>query len=257
MFGQLDPSCPPFHVDVSNSRSARHDAARVRHRVYCIERGYEAGVGGIETDVYDVVSRHVVLRDAAGDPVGTTRLVRHSYLGYPMERVCPGIIDTLGLDRAATAELSRFSLVRGAEAAVAAPRGAMRLALMRGIVALCREGAHATWCALMEPGLLRLLRASSIHFTPVGPLVEHRGLRQSCHAEVAGVLEHIRREKEPLWRYLTGATQTQALAVGGTSRPTAAACMARRSSTAPASSVFPNGSTGGGNLGIAGSAHSA
>lgn len=257
MLGQLDPSRPPFVVDVSNSRSARHDAARVRHRVYCIERGYEAGVGGIETDAYDAVSRHVVLRDAAGDPVGTTRLVRHSYLGYPMERVCPGVIGAMGLDRAATVELSRFSLIRGAEAAAAAPSGSMRLALMRGIVALCREGAHTTWCALMEPGLLRLLRASSIHFTPVGPLVEHRGLRQSCHAEVAGVLERIRREKEPLWRYLTGETRTRAPAVGGTSRPTAAACVAGRSSTASAGSVRPNGSTVRGDLEATGSALSA
>lgn len=255
MLGQFDPLRLPFHVDVSNSRSARHDAARVRHRVYCIERGYEAGVGGIETDAYDVVSRHVVLRDAAGDPVGTTRLVRHSYLGYPMERVCPGIIDAMGLDRAITAELSRFSLVKGAEATAAAPSGSMRLALMRGIVALCREGVHATWCALMEPSLLRLLRASSIHFTPVGPLVEHRGLRQSCHAEVAGVLDRIRREKEPLWHYLTGETRTQALAVGDTLP--AAARAARQSSTAPASSVRSNGSTGGSSPETAGSARSA
>lgn len=207
------PMRPPFHVDVSNSRSARHDAARVRHRVYCIERGYEAGVGGIETDPYDVVSRHVVLRDAAGDPVGTTRLVRHSHLGYPVERICPGISDAMGLDRAVTVELSRFSLVRGAEAAAVAPSGSMRLALMQGVVTLCREGGHASWCALMEPGLLRLLRASSIHFTPTGPLVEHRGLRQPCHAEIGGVLERIRREKEPLWRYLTGGTGTRAAVV--------------------------------------------
>ena len=96
MSGQSGASRPPFHVDVSNSRSARRDAARVRHRVYCVERGFEARAGGLETDAYDAVSRHVVLRDAGGDPVGTTRLVRHSRLGFPMERACaPGIIDAL------------------------------------------------------------------------------------------------------------------------------------------------------------------
>lgn len=130
-----------------------------------------------------------------------------------MERVCPGVVDAMGLDRAVAAELSRFSLVRGAQAAAAAPSGSMRLALMQGIVTLCREGGHASWCALMEPALLRLLRASSIHFTPAGPLVEHRGLRQPCHAGVGGVLERIRRENEPLWRYLTGGTGARAAVV--------------------------------------------
>lgn len=224
MSGQSGASRPPFHIDISNSHSARHDAARVRHRVYCVERGFEARTGGVETDAYDAVSRHVVLRDAAGDPVGTTRLVRHSHLGFPMERVCaPGIIEAMGLDRAATVELSRFSLAKGAEAATGAPNGSMRLALLRGVVALRGEDDHTNWCALMEPSLLRLLQASSIYFTPVGPLVEHRGLRQSCHADATGVLERIRREREPLWRYIVGGTKT---AAGGHHREVAAAAAA-------------------------------
>ena len=197
----------PFFVDVSNSRSARHDAVRVRHQVYCVERGYEVGTGGIETDAHDAVSRHVVLRDAAGDSVGTTRLVGHSHLGFPMEHACaPGIVDAMGLDRGATVEVSRFSLVKGAEAAAGAPGGSMRLALIQGIFTLCREDGHEHWCALMEPSLLRLLRATSIHFVPVGSIVEHRGLRQPCHTGIAAVLERIRREREPLWRYFTAGT---------------------------------------------------
>lgn len=114
MLDRLGESCLPFVVDTTNSRLARHDAVRVRHRVYCVERGYETGHGGIETDAHDTVSRHVVLRGPDGDPVSTTRLVRHSRLGFPMEHACvPGIIDAMGLDRGITVEVSRFSLFRG------------------------------------------------------------------------------------------------------------------------------------------------
>lgn len=204
MLDRLGESRLPFVVDATNSPLPRHDAVRVRHRVHRVERGYEAGHGGVEPDAHDVVSHHVVLRGPDGDPVGTTRLVRHSRLGSPMEHACaPGIIDAMGLERGVTVEVSRFSLVKGAEAAIGAPGGSMRLGLIQGIIALCRHNGHEDWCALMEPSLLRLLRATSIHFTAVGPLVEHRGLRQICHARVTAVLERLRREREPLWRYLT------------------------------------------------------
>ena len=79
----------------------------------------------------------------------------------------------------------------------------MRLGLIQGIITLCRGDGYENWCALMEPSLLRLLHTTSIHFTTVGPLGEHRGLRQSCHARIATLLERLRREREPLWRYLT------------------------------------------------------
>lgn len=192
----------PFTVDVSNSASTCRDALRVRHQVYCVERGYEAGAGGVETDAYDAHASHVVLRDAAGDPLGTTRLVRDSHLGFPMEAVAPGVVAAMGVERRRSAELSRFSLPRGAEAAIGAPPGSLRLALVQGVVTLSGAAGHEALVAMMEPALLRLLRGAAIHFEAVGPLVEHRGLRQPCFLRFPAALERVRAERPEVWHYL-------------------------------------------------------
>ena len=79
----------------------------------------------------------------------------------------------------------------------------MRLFLMRGIVAV--SGAHnlTHWCAIMEQSLLRLLRATAIHFEHVGPAVEYHGVRQPAVGAISTVLGRIRAEKPLVWSFIT------------------------------------------------------
>src|SRR3546814_18623440 len=79
----------------------------------------------------------------------------------------------------------------------------MALGLFRGIIRLSirREVSH--WCLAAEPSLLRRLRGLGLHFEPAGPLVEHRGLRQICYAEVTELLARVEAERPEIWDVMT------------------------------------------------------
>jgi N-acyl amino acid synthase of PEP-CTERM/exosortase system len=119
-----------------------------------------------------------------------------------------------------TAEVSRFSISKqlrrrntdtlyGEDEAV--PTDAidrrsgplMRLGLIQTLVRMSALHGITHWCAIMEPKLLRMLAAMSIHFEPIGGLVEYHGLRQPCFCRVASVLEQVKSERLDFWEVLT------------------------------------------------------
>src|ERR1700684_376337 len=74
---------------------------RLRYQVYCVEKGYEPGYDGMESDEFDSDARHVLLiHRASGEPVGTVRIVPSSPAsggrGMPMTAVCaPSVMRNL------------------------------------------------------------------------------------------------------------------------------------------------------------------
>lgn len=184
-----------------------HDAYRLRHQVYCLERGYEPGQDGLETDAFDSHAAHVVLRLAgSGTVIGTARLIlpdpaRRSD-SFPMQGVCtPDRFSALPF--AHTAEISRFALSRERHCLSAAAASLSRLALVRGLVQASQQAGVTHWCAVMERTLLRLLRASSIHFQDMGPVVEYHGLRQPASCDLAAMLGRMAQEQPAIWSYVT------------------------------------------------------
>jgi N-acyl amino acid synthase of PEP-CTERM/exosortase system len=101
------------------------------------------------------------------------------------------------------AEISRFVLSRTQRATSPASQHLLRLSLMRGIALLTTIHRPTCLCALVEPSLSRLLCASGIHFHPVGPLVEHHGLRQLVVRRVDELLGGIRHENPAVWGFIT------------------------------------------------------
>lgn len=182
-------------------------AQRLRYRVYCEERGFEPGVDGLETDEFDGAARHVLVRSrVTGATLGTVRVVlpppEGGQDGFPMNRVCaPFVLAPLPIR--ATGEISRFALTRERAGVSAAAGALMRLCLMRGIVQVSAEAGLTHWCAIMETSLLRLLRATAIHFVPVGPKVEYHGTRQPAVAAIDTILGRIRLEQPVVWSYIT------------------------------------------------------
>lgn len=182
------------------------DAHRLRHQVYCLERGYEAGEHGLEIDKYDDHSRHVLLRRrACGQAIGTARLImpaaRPIDTEFPMLEVCrPSDLSRLPL--ASTAEVSRFALSRDRHGLSNEAAGLSRLMLVRGLVMLSQRTGVTHWAAMMERTLLRLLRASSIHFSPLGPEVEYHGLRQPASCCVSDMLERMEEEQPAMHAFI-------------------------------------------------------
>ena len=198
-------------IEIANTAVVLRETYELRHQVYCVERGFEPGQDGVERDEYDDLARHAVVRwRQTGEVVGTVRLIlpRIPARGdeFPMQRLCdPALFQGLPMDT--IGEVSRFALAkkntRQMRCVSPASFSLLRLALIQGAVRLSAEAGHTHWLAVMEPTLLRLLRATGIHFMPLGPLVEYHGLRQPSIAELAPMLSRMAEEQPIIWDFLT------------------------------------------------------
>lgn len=197
-----------MEVEVATSAEQILEAQRLRYKVYCEERGFEPGANGLEQDSYDGASRHVLVRGrSTGKVLGTVRVVigaeAPGEASFPMMRVCEQYV-LAPLPVMATGEISRFALTRDRLGVSPTAAALMRLFLMRGIVTVSGMHQLSHWCAIMESSLLRLLRATAIHFQQVGPPVEFHGLRQPAVGAISTVLGRIRNEKPLVWSFITG-----------------------------------------------------
>lgn len=200
-----------FVIEFADTADAQIEAMQLRYQVYCKERGFEPGQDGIEKDQFDHRARHVLVRARrSGRAVGTVRLVRGA-VGlrgpqYPMQ-LATDLPRLRQLPATRTAEVSRFAISKSLRGECAATFGLLRLCLLRGIVALSGELGLTHWCALMEPTLLRLLQMSAIYFQPIGPLVEHHGMRQPSIGPIRQVLDRIRQDCPEVWGFITESGQ--------------------------------------------------
>ena len=193
-----------FTIELATSPDLIREAYSLRNQVYCRERGYFADEAGLETDAFDPRSHHALLRaNTTGDVVGTVRLIiatpDQPLDSFPMQHACRNLLPFVPM--ATTAEISRFAISKARRSALSVPM--MRLALMKGILRLSLELKLTHWCAIMEPSLLRLLQATSIHFCPIGPLLDHHGLRQPCYNDIAAVMARLEDEQPVIWDFLT------------------------------------------------------
>jgi len=196
-----------FSITVADTPDLLAEAFRVRHQVYCVERSFENSSNGLETDGFDDTSRHVLLRHRMTQAVvGTVRVVmpHRAETGalFPMQAVCADPV-LRGLPLRSTGEISRFSLSKDRKASAGAAAVFMRLGLMQGIVQVSRDAGLTHWCAVMERSLLRLLQSTAIHFRPVGPVVEHHGMRQPAVGKIDDIMARIHGEARPVWDYIT------------------------------------------------------
>ncbi len=194
-------------VHLADTPALVEQAYRLRHQVYCLERGYEPSVNDRETDAYDRRARHVVLcLRGCGTVIGTVRMIlpqaRQPTRSFPMQAVCdPAILHAVPFKSAV--EVSRFAVSKERRNISPAAASLSRLALVRGLVQLSQQAGVTHWCAVMERTLLRLLRSSGIHFESVGPLIEYHGLRQPAVCELAGMLDRMRVEQTEIWDFVT------------------------------------------------------
>lgn len=194
-------------VEVAHTPQQVVEAKRLRYQVYCEERGFEAGEGGLEQDAFDDCSEHVLVRSReTGAVYGTVRVAlpaaADDQLGLPMQRFCEEWVLKM-LPRDEVGEVSRFALLRDRTGISPAAAALMRLCLIRGVIRVCGERGVGHLCALMERTLLRLLKVSSIHFAPIGPAVEHHGLRHPSVWNVNDGLDRVRRENHVVWSFIT------------------------------------------------------
>jgi len=199
-------------------------ALQIRYQVYCIENTFEDPVehpDGLESDEFDAYSAHsLIINRSTGEPFGTVRLILpqadHCYRGLPMYGLCgDGAWDWL--PRHSTAEVSRFSISKQSRMRYAVDSGDAvpiraidgrlgpmpRLGLIQALVRMSIQHQITHWCAVMEPGLVRMLSAMGVHFEPIGSPIEYHGLRQPSFCCVAEMLARARRERPAFWDVIT------------------------------------------------------
>ena len=194
-------------VEIADTPALMRECFQLRHQVYCVERTFLTGENGIESDEYDDGSSHAVVRwRHTGQPVGTVRLVLPKSPGghddYPIQHVCDQALFR-GIPLETTGEVSRFALAKLVRGASPSASSLLRLALIQGAVRMSAEAGHTHWLAVMEPTLIRLLRATGIHFTAVGPLVDYHGLRQPAVAELGPTMARLAKEQPVVWDFVT------------------------------------------------------
>lgn len=193
-------------IEIAETRELVQQAYRLRYQVYCVDRGFEAGSNGMEKDQYDSHSEHAVLRlRQSREVVGAVRLILpqpHRPESLPIRTLCePGLLQHL--PAAKTGEVSRFALVKQRHGVSPASCSLLRLALIQGALWLSVRAGHTHWTAMMEPTLLRLLRGTGLHFNPVGPLVEHHGMRQPSWCDLREAFDRMQREQPEIWHFVT------------------------------------------------------
>ncbi len=203
---EISLAASQFTLEQATSPEQLREVFRLRHQVYCVERGYETAVGEEETDEFDCRSRHVLLRHASdGTVVGTVRVLAANLANladsFPMQRVCDASW-LRSLPLRTTGEISRFAISKERRISYSAA-SLLRLTLLRGVVQVSSEMGLTHWLAVMEPSLMRLHQRNGIHFQPAGPLVSYHGIRQPAVGVIASVLARMKHEQLQVWNYLT------------------------------------------------------
>ena len=231
------------HFDVHRADTPeRLDAAyRLRYQVYCVENRFEDPDrchDGRETDDDDDRAVHTLLvHRRSGAAIGTARLIlpeTGSGRPLPIEHVVHPAARALfrPSQRHRIAEISRFAVSKqfrrrrgedrcadtGFRYSAAEVEGAERrllphitFGLVRGLLDLCLEYEITAVAAVMEPALRRVLSRVGIEFGPLGPLVEHHGLRQPCFADIAALVHNSPDRADFLRGYLEASGSMPAL----------------------------------------------
>lgn len=219
-----------FEIVKATGGALREQAYRLRYQAYCIENRFEDAArypDGLETDEFDSHAvQSLLIHRASGAPAGVVRLIlplaAAPERSFPIQRVCraPELLDPQQFPVPVVGEVSRFCISKAfrkrREDALddadtrripspherrVAPH--LTLGLVEALIVMSIEHGIAYWCALMEPAFLRLLGRLGIHFDPLGPMIDHHGIRQPCLIRLDRMLRRAAAENPATWNILT------------------------------------------------------
>ena len=220
-----------FDVALASSKTDRDAVARLRHRVYCEEFGYEPrSADGREVDDYDGHSVScIVTHRRTGTPAGCVRLIcasdtdRLALEDNCLESVHCDYRKSLETRREDVCEFSRLAVdpdfrrrageartLLGAASALRCSRAERRTYSAIGIVCYLSAFAAADLLgrrdvyAMMAPSLPRLLHRSGIPVEQAGSSMEYHGRRAPYFVSTNAVVAHMSDELRPLYRTIRG-----------------------------------------------------
>jgi N-acyl amino acid synthase of PEP-CTERM/exosortase system len=208
-----------FHTQRAASPALVRIAQAIRYQVYCLERKFEneSDHGDrLESDAFDGNAVHaLIFHRPTSEAIGTVRLI--PFIDIDVLQPIRQLLRENGLRARdhvpleTTAEISRFAISnqfrrRRSDDGPADSECRSNLPCLGLIQELVRQSVArglTHWAAVMEPKLLRMLAVMGIHFTPVGPLVDHHGLRQPSVCNLSEMLERLKRDRPEHWMVVT------------------------------------------------------
>jgi N-acyl amino acid synthase of PEP-CTERM/exosortase system len=224
-----------FTFQKVESAELLNEIYRVRYEVYCEECGFlppSDYPDGLEIDVYDEHSIHFVAF-ADGNVVGTSRLVKYSEHGYPLNEHCEVLsVDESQLPKEGLVEVSRLALrksfrrrkkdgIYGVESYLKKSEGGtlpedpeemtdlerarkkplVVLGLYKAMYQEAKRVGFTHWYAAMEKKLWYALKKFRMTFQEIGPETDYYGPVRPY----LGVLDLLEKEvsgSPELWSFL-------------------------------------------------------
>ena len=219
-----------FETRLADRPALIEAAHQLRYQVYCLERKFENAAehsSGLETDQYDSHAiQGLLFHRPTERAIGTVRMILPADLDVgrlPIEQFLRNngidLSDYVDIER--SVEVSRFAISkefrrrRTDDLMMAthplSPQDSARqanlafLSLVQFFLRQSIERRVLYWTAVMEPMLVRMLGRMGIHFRPLGPVVDHHGLRQPSWSYIPTVLDELKREHPDYWEVVTNA----------------------------------------------------
>ena len=224
-----------FEIVIADTPSLLEIVFRMRYQKLCIDMnvpGYEASLypDGQEKDNYDDHSSHVLIRyRQTNEFIGTTRLIMFDKKNpkklFPVEQftqVDSELFNVSNYSRQHTGEISRFLIIKKFERRKAERRNLktrepvaniartdrrsiknLTLVLAAGIVRLSAKYNIKNWLTIMDPALNRLLNYYSLDLNPIGPAIQHYGLRRPYYGELAKIFDKMKQDNRDAWEVVT------------------------------------------------------
>ncbi len=224
-----------FEIVIADTPSLLEIVFRMRYQKLCIDMnvpGYEASLypDGQEKDNYDDHSSHVLIRHRqTNEFIGTTRLIMFDKKNpkklFPVEQyaqIDPELFKANKFSRQHAGEISRFLIIKKFERRKAERRNLktresvagtaktdrrsinnLTLVLMAGIVRVSAKYNISSWFTIMEPALNRLFGYYGLDLNPIGPVVQHYGLRRPYFGELSKILDRMKQSHYNAWEVVT------------------------------------------------------
>ncbi len=231
--GLVDVYHKYFDYRIVRSEADHVAAHQLRYEVYCEETGYlskDINPAGLERDEHDAHSvQSVLLHRASNRVAGTVRMVlpRPSKTGCAQPaRLFSPVLNALPesvLPCKTTGEVSRFAIhpsfrrrlgdglyariFSGDELTMSDfdPRRVIphiTLGLFASIFQIVRENRLTHLCAVIDPGLLRILSRLGLHFHKAGSAIEFHGTRQPVYASGEELLVRLAEDQPAIYELI-------------------------------------------------------
>ncbi|NRH21041.1 PEP-CTERM/exosortase system-associated acyltransferase [Candidatus Gracilibacteria bacterium] len=187
-------------------------AARVRHKVFCQEKGWEeVQTDELEIDENDEHAIPIVLLDKnSSNPIACVRLILADLGDLPVEQY----IEPIEVDRKRSAEVSRLAVIYGfrrrkVEVGKVFPedipdpiRGRfpiVKVGVFLSLISVARQNNIEHLYFLVEPSLLKNLKDLGAKPVQIGDPVDHKGIRVPCMISVSEMIDNLPWWSRPIW----------------------------------------------------------